>query len=156
MTDQQYDIVVVGGGMGGICAGALAVKEGYRVLVLEKRPVIGGRFSTEEVDGFKLMTGAPFIHQSGWVPKICKEVGVEFDRTPCLEVFYWVKGEEYKLPLQHRMNALFEICNRIAANKAKLMGNVQPEDHDEYSQRHFRARKAGIDHHQRMAPTVYR
>jgi phytoene desaturase len=127
MVDVRYDVVAIGGGMGGMCAGALAAKEGYRPLVVEKRPMIGGRFSTEEVDGFKLMTGAPFIHQSGWVPKICKEVGVELDRTPCLEVFYWVKGEEYKLPLQHRMNALFEICSRIAANKAKLMGNIVKE-----------------------------
>ena len=59
-------------------AGALAAKEGWRTLVLEKRPMIGGRFSTETVEGFKIMTGAPFIHQSGWVPKVCKEVGVEF------------------------------------------------------------------------------
>ncbi len=127
MTDRTYDIVVIGGGMGGMCAAALAVKEGYRTLVVEKRPMVGGRFSTEDVDGFKLMTGAPFIHQSGWVPRICREVGVEFDRTPCLEVFYWVKGQEYRLPLQHRMNALFEICNRIAANKARLMGSMVKE-----------------------------
>ena len=57
MVDVKYDVVVIGGGMGGMCAGALAAKEGYRPLVVEKRPMIGGRFSTEEVDGFKLMTG---------------------------------------------------------------------------------------------------
>ena len=127
MNQQRYDVIVIGAGMGGMCAAALAVKEGYRTIAVEKRELIGGRFSTEEVDGFKLMTGAPFIHESGWVPRVCKEVGVAFDLTPCLEVFYWIKGVEYKLPMTHRINALFDICNRIEVGKARLVGGIVKE-----------------------------
>ncbi|MFC1999804.1 NAD(P)-binding protein, partial [Chloroflexota bacterium] len=59
MVQQGYDVVVIGGGMGGMCAGALAVKEGYKTLVAEKRDIVGGRFSSKVMDGFKMETGAP-------------------------------------------------------------------------------------------------
>jgi hypothetical protein len=44
MAKQQYDVVIVGAGLGGLMTGAiLAAKERMKVLVLEKAPVIGGR-----------------------------------------------------------------------------------------------------------------
>ena len=36
------DIVIVGGGLGGLAAGSAAVKKGARVVVLEKLGVLGG------------------------------------------------------------------------------------------------------------------
>ena len=44
MNSNQYDVIIIGAGMGGLIAGAiLAKKERMRVLVLEKLPEIGGR-----------------------------------------------------------------------------------------------------------------
>lgn len=55
----NYDVIIVGGGHNGlICAGYLA-KAGQRVLVLERRPVVGGAVCTEEViPGYKIDTGS--------------------------------------------------------------------------------------------------
>lgn len=40
MTD--FDVIVVGGGLGGLTAGAKLAREGYRVLLLEQHAIVGG------------------------------------------------------------------------------------------------------------------
>ncbi|MFW5942645.1 MAG: phytoene desaturase family protein [bacterium] len=51
---QQYDAIIVGGGHNGLVAAAYLAKAGKRVLVLERRYLVGGASVTEEVfPGFK-------------------------------------------------------------------------------------------------------
>lgn len=39
---QQFDVVIVGSGLGGLASGAILAKEGYKVCILEKNKQIGG------------------------------------------------------------------------------------------------------------------
>lgn len=49
--------VIIGGGLGGLVTGALLTKEGYKVTVLEKNPIIGGGLQNFKRHGVSFPTG---------------------------------------------------------------------------------------------------
>ncbi|MFE2304365.1 NAD(P)/FAD-dependent oxidoreductase [Streptomyces sp. NPDC059445] len=51
---QDVDVVVVGAGVAGLAAARHLTGAGLRTAVLEAAPHVGGRMSTEKVDGFRL------------------------------------------------------------------------------------------------------
>ncbi|HEU4648638.1 MAG TPA: NAD(P)/FAD-dependent oxidoreductase [Gemmatimonadales bacterium] len=54
-----YDLIVIGGGHNGLVTAAYAARAGLKVLVLERREVLGGACVTEEVwPGYKVSTAA--------------------------------------------------------------------------------------------------
>lgn len=58
---ERPDAILIGAGMGGLCAAARLVAAGKRVLVLEKSGHLGGRCSHRERDGVRVTTGAIMI-----------------------------------------------------------------------------------------------
>ena len=55
----RYDAIIVGAGHNGLVTAAYLARAGRRVLVLERRHVVGGACVTEEVfPGFKVSTAA--------------------------------------------------------------------------------------------------
>jgi phytoene dehydrogenase-like protein len=54
MTNHKYDAIIIGGGHNGLIAAAYLAKAGKKVVVLEKRHLVGGASVTEEIfPGFK-------------------------------------------------------------------------------------------------------
>ncbi|KAF4658704.1 Pyridine nucleotide-disulfide oxidoreductase domain-containing protein 2 [Perkinsus olseni] len=52
--EKEYDVIIIGGGHNGLITAAYLAKEGYDVLVLERRHVVGGAAVTEELfPGYK-------------------------------------------------------------------------------------------------------
>ena len=75
MPDQR-DILIIGGGHNGLVTAFYLAKAGFKPLVLERRPMVGGAAITEEFHpGFKCSTLA---HSAGPLhPKIVSEMGLE-------------------------------------------------------------------------------
>ena len=56
---SRYDAIIVGAGHNGLVTAAYLARAGRRVLVLERRHVVGGACVTEEIfPGFKVSTAA--------------------------------------------------------------------------------------------------
>ena len=95
MGSTQFDAVVIGAGAGGLFTAARLAHRGYRTLVVERLDKIGGRASTDDIDGFKVNTGAIVIEVGGITQQTCEEVGAPFDiREPRPALLYRIGGKD--------------------------------------------------------------
>jgi len=60
-VDYDYDVIIIGAGIGGLTAASLLAKDGLKVLVLERLDRVGGCCSNYDVNGFKPEVGAVFV-----------------------------------------------------------------------------------------------
>lgn len=58
---KKYDVIIIGGGLGGLTSGVMLSKEGLSVCVLEKHNVIGGCLQSFKRNGYTLDTGMHYV-----------------------------------------------------------------------------------------------
>ena len=78
--ENEYDVIIVGSGIGGLTCGALLSKRGCRVLVLEQHYQIGGYCSSFKKKDFVFNTGVENVSglwEKGPVTYLLKELGFE-------------------------------------------------------------------------------
>ncbi|MFC9995124.1 phytoene desaturase family protein [Nocardia sp. NPDC127526] len=95
MSENNWDALVVGAGAGGLCAAARLSHHGYRTLVAERLDRVGGRASTDELDGFIVNKGASAIEMGGVTEDTFAEVGAKFDvRAVDPPILYRIAGRD--------------------------------------------------------------
>src|SRR5260370_2099213 len=58
MHEQHFDTIVIGAGLGGLLSAAQLLERGKRVVILERLPHCGGRFTAKTFQGAQISTGA--------------------------------------------------------------------------------------------------
>lgn len=93
---QRFDCVVIGGGIGGLAAAIRLTIAGLRPLLVEERERAGGRFSSLDVDGFRISTGAVAVEYGGVLEETFRAVGVPFAiRVPDPAVVFRIRSKDY-------------------------------------------------------------
>ena len=95
--NTEFDATVIGSGVGGMCAAALLAHAGKRVLLLEKRRYLGGRFSTSDRNGYKCATGGLAVPVGRDMELVCDTVGIASGVKQSTKVGMWLDGEIYDL-----------------------------------------------------------
>ncbi len=123
---KEYDIIIIGSGIGGLTAATLLSRKGYKTLVVESRTRIGGRFSTFEHEGFHLPTGAILI-PDGWVIKLLEEMGIDTNiLRPITRVFYRINGERYEIPAEMGVPKALDIIDQLEKEDAEKGRPTKP------------------------------
>jgi len=74
--ESVFDVIVVGGGIGGTAIGALQAHRGKRVLLLDKNRTLGGRCTSYEKDGCVIDLGVHLfgVGDHGSLGEVCRRV----------------------------------------------------------------------------------
>ncbi len=109
---KRYDAIVIGAGAGGTAIGALLSTAGWKVLVLEKNKIIGGRCTSYMHKGFKLDLGNHLfsLGERGPIGEVCA-----IGKMP--DAIQWVKVR----------NSAMRIGGTVTKYNRRTMMEVLPE-----------------------------
>jgi long-subunit acyl-CoA synthetase (AMP-forming)/phytoene dehydrogenase-like protein len=90
---KHVDVLVVGAGIGGLCAAARLAAAGRRPLLVERVDRVGGRASSFQKSGYTINTGAVAVELGGALEQTFHDVGAELPlRCPEPANVFRIKG----------------------------------------------------------------
>ncbi|HDH07156.1 MAG TPA: FAD-dependent oxidoreductase [Thermoproteales archaeon] len=134
LESKKYDVVVIGGGLAGICAAIAAARHGVKTALIEARPVLGGNSSSLiRVNPGGAAAFNPWARETG----IIEEMLIEHQKRTHLPLrnglitsqwdlvlYEWVKKEEnLDLYLNTYIFEVYKEGNRIKSVKGVQIGS---------------------------------
>lgn len=128
---MNYDVIIVGGGIAGLTAGAYLSRSGHSVLICEKEGKCGGLINSFERDGFVYDGGIRATENSGVLFRMLRQLGVEVEfvrnniSVGIEDRVIRIKSEEAVADYQDLLNELYpqsrEEIREIIAQIRKIM-----------------------------------
>jgi len=120
---RDYDVIIIGAGVGGLSAGALLAHQGRKVLVLEQSDRVGGCCSTFEHQGYKIDLGASIIEFPQVIEWCFQRMGTSFykevDLIPVDPAFSAILKDGTRITYPISLEKTVEEINRIAPEDGK-------------------------------------
>ena len=129
MAHKDADAIVIGAGMGGLCAAARLTAAGLKVILVEKSPHLGGRCSHRERGGFTVTTGAIMIPmgENSAIRQAFDLMGVAMDMVETTgRMRYRLAHGDYDLPPSGGLLGVLEFAfEGDSAAAAELLGHFR-------------------------------
>lgn len=126
MTQPHYDAIVIGAGAGGMSAAAHLVAAGRKVLIVESQDRLGGRASSEEIDGFIVNRGAIAIERGSGFEQTFELLGVPLDvREPQPATVFRIDGKIIDPSKGGGWNLIIGGLTKAAAKIGATFGDVR-------------------------------
>ena len=121
MTQNQYEYIIIGAGHNGLVAAAYLAKQGKKVIVLERRDIVGGQVVTESFEeNFKVDS----LHAGGTLrPDIIKDLKLSLPAVSARKAFISLQADSNHLVLDADSVKAAESIKRFSEKDA---ANWQP------------------------------
>jgi phytoene desaturase len=119
----DYDIIVIGAGVGGLTAGSICARRGRKVLVLEQSDRIGGCCSTYEKEGYRFDVGASIVEEIQPIELAFEALGTTFqeevDLIPCDPMMEFMLPDGTHITYPVSVEATGEVISRFSPEDGK-------------------------------------